>query len=574
MPHSVTLITTVASCLGLALIMGIIAVRLKLPALVGYLIAGIILGPATPGFVADVELAHQLAEIGVMLLMFGIGLHFSFEDLLTVRRVVLPGAVIQITFATALGIAVALLWGWSLGAGIVFGLALSVASTVVVLRELERHGLQQSVNGHIAIGWLVVQDLAMVLVLVLLPPLSGWLGGNADGVAGAAGDRSIYITLAITLGQVAIFAALMFVVGRRLFPWLLWQVARTGSRELFTLCVIAVAVGIAYGSAALFGVSFALGAFFAGMVMGESELSHRAAEQSLPLRDAFSVLFFVSVGMLFDPMILIRQPGDVFTVLAIIVLGNPLAAFLIVLAFRYPLNSALTIAASLAQVGEFSFILAGLGLALGLLPQNGQQLILAGSIISIALNPLLFRAIEPAQEWIRKRSSFARALERSDDLLAALPMTVELERLTGQVVLVGYGRVGRRIGEALIARGVSVVVADENRDVIDSLRKRDVPAVFGDASEAAVLIQAHIARASMMIIAIPDAFHVRRMMEIARALNPEIQIVVRTHSEEEALLLRKETSATVFMGEHELALGMTSHVIERLAAKTKVRDVD
>lgn len=403
MPHSVALITTIAACLGLALIMGFIAVRVKLPALVGYLIAGIILGPATPGFVADVELSRQLAEIGVMLLMFGIGLHFSLDDLLAVRRIAVPGAVAQIAVATVLGIAVTSQWGWSLGARIVFGLALSVASTVVVLRALEHHGLQQSVNGHIAIGWLVVQDLAMILVLVLLPPLAGWLGGNTNGLAGYSVDRSIVVTLAFTLGQVAIFVGLMLVVGRRLFPWFLWQVARTGSRELFTLCVIAVAVGIAYGSAELFGVSFALGAFFAGMVMGESELSHRAAEQSLPLRDAFSVLFFVSVRMLFDPQILIRQPFEVFIVVAIIVFGNPLAAFLIVLAFRYPLNTALTVAASLAQIGEFSFILAGLGLSLGLLPQEGQHLILAGSIISIALNPLVFQAIE------RCKPGFVRA---------------------------------------------------------------------------------------------------------------------------------------------------------------------
>ena len=571
MPHSVALITTIAACLGLALILGFIAVRAKLPALLGYLIAGIILGPATPGFVADAELSRQLAEIGVMLLMFGIGLHFSLDDLLTVRRLVLPGAIVQIATSTVLGIAVAFQWGWSLGAGIVFGLALSVASTVVVLSALESHGLQQSVNGHIAIGWLLVQDLAMVLVLVLLPPLSGWLGGNTNGLAGHSADNGIFVTLAITLGQVAIFVALMLVVGRRLFPWFLWQVARTGSRELFTLCVIAVAVGIAYGSAELFGVSFALGAFFAGMVMGESELSHRAAEQSLPLRDAFSVLFFVSVGMLFDPQILIRQPVEVFIVVGIILLGNPLAAFLIVLAFRYPLNTALTVAASLAQVGEFSFIMAGLGLTLGLLPPEGQQLILAGSIISIALNPLMFQAIEPAQAWIRARSKFARALERPGDPLAELPMTIDEKLLTGQVVLVGYGRVGRRIGQALMARGVPFVVADENREIVDELRKCAVPAVFGNASEPVVLIQAHIARASILVIAIPDTFHVRKMMEIARALNPNIHIVVRTHSEEEAVLLRKDTPATVFMGEHELALGMTRHVLERLTGSTESR---
>ena len=565
MPHSVTLITTIAAALGLALVMGFIAVRLKVPALVGYLIAGIILGPATPGFVADIELSRQLAEIGVMLLMFGVGLHFSLDDLLAVRRIALPGAIVQIAVATALGAAVAALWGWPLGSGIVFGLALSVASTVVLLRALENRGALESVNGRIAVGWLVVEDLVMVLVLVLLPPLSGWLGGNASAPAGAAGERSVLTTLALTLGQVGVFVALMLVVGRRLFPWLLWQVARTGSRELFTLCVVAAAVGIAYGSAELFGVSFALGAFFAGMVMRESALSHRAADESLPLRDAFSVLFFVSIGMLFDPEVLIREPLKVLVVVAIIVFGKSLAAFLLVLAFRYPLNTALTVSASLAQIGEFSFILAGLGVSLGLLSAEGQSLVLAGALVSIALNPLVFQAVEPAQTWIRSRSKLARALERTDDPLAELPTTVDQNQLAGQVVLVGYGRVGGRIGEALIQRKVPFVVAEQNRELVERLRERGIPAVSGDASDPAVLIQAHIARARMLVIATPDAFHTRKMIEIARMLNPGIDTVVRTHSEEEAELLRKENVGKVFMGEHELALGMTRHVIERIA---------
>ena len=411
-PHSVTLISTIAAGLGLALIMGFIAARLKLPVLVGYLIAGIIIGPATPGFVADIELSSQLAEIGVMLLMFGVGLHFSLEDLLAVRRIALPGAVAQITVATALGMFVTSLWGWSLAAGIVFGLALSVASTVVLLKALESRGVLDSVNGRIAIGWLLVEDLVMVLVLVLLPALALWLGGTTNAATQSVGDRSLWQTLAVTIGQVSGFVVLMLVVGRRLFPWLLWQVARTGSRELFTLCIVAAAVGIAYGSAALFGVSFALGAFFAGMVMRESPLSYRAAEESMPLRDAFSVLFFVSVGMLFEPDVLIREPLHVVMVLAIIIFGKSMAAFVIVLLFRYPLNTALTVSASLAQIGEFSFILANFGVSLGLLPAEGQSLILSGAIISIALNPLLFGAIEPAQAWIRSRSKLAQALER------------------------------------------------------------------------------------------------------------------------------------------------------------------
>jgi CPA2 family monovalent cation:H+ antiporter-2 len=358
----------------------------------------------------------------------------------------------------------------------------------------------------------------------------------------------------------------MLVVGKRLFPWLLWQIARTGSRELFTLCVIAAAVGIAYGSAELFGVSFALGAFFAGMVMRESPLSYRAAEESLPFRDAFSVLFFVSVGMLFDPNVIINQPLKLLEVLAIIVFGKSLAAFFLVLLFRYPLNTALTVSASLAQIGEFSFILASLGVSLAILPTEGQSLILAGAIISIAFNPLVFRAIEPTQAWIRSRSKLAQTLERPDDPLAVLPMTVDLNRLTGQVVLVGYGRVGRRIGEALTQNGVSFVVAEENREIVEQLRENGIPAVSGDAADPAVLIQAHIQRARMLVIAIPDTLDVRRMIEIARTVNPRIETVVRTHSEEEAGLLEKENTGKVFLGEHELALAMIRHVLERYAA--------
>ena len=567
MPHSITLITTIAASLGVALIMGLIAHRLKLPALVGYLIAGIMLGPATPGFVADIELSGQLAEIGVILLMFGVGLHFSLDDLLAVRRIALPGAIVQIAVATALGAGVATFWGWSLGASLVFGLALSVASTVVLIRALEQRGLLQSVNGRIAVGWLIVEDLAMVLVLVLLPPLAGWLGDGSGELAAKGIDRGLLETLMIALGKISIFVALMLVVGRRVFPWLLGYVAGTSSRELFTLSVIAAAVGIAYGSAQLFGVSFALGAFFAGMVMQESHLSHRAAEESLPLRDAFSVLFFVSVGMLFDPNVLIQQPLQVLAVVAIIVVGKSLAAFLLVLAFRYPLNTALTVSASLAQIGEFSFILAGLGVSLGLLPREGMSLILAGALISISINHLVFQVVEPAQAWIRSRSKLARALERPDDPLAKLPTAVESREVTGHVVLVGYGRVGRRIGEALAEHGLPFVVAEQNRELVETLRAREIHAVAGDASDPAVLIQAHIARAHMLVIATPDALRARRMIEIARTLNPRVETSVRTHSEEEAALLRNENAGTVFLGEHELALSMTRHVLEKIAAK-------
>ncbi|RIL04567.1 MAG: Kef family K(+) transporter [Proteobacteria bacterium] len=564
MPHAAPLITTIAAALGLAAILGFVAVRLRLPALVGYLVAGILLGPATPGFVADVALSQQLAEIGVMLLMFGVGLHFSLEDLLAVRRIALPGAVAQIAVATALGAAVASFWGWSFGAGLVFGLALSVASTVVLIRALESRSALDSLNGRIAVGWLVVEDIAMVVVLVVLPALSGALGG-ADAAGGASGQRGLLAALVITLGKVTVFVGLMVLVGRRVFPWLLWQVVRTGSRELFLLCVIAAAVGIAYGAAAVFDVSFALGAFFAGMILRESSLSHRAASESLPLRDAFSVLFFVSVGMLFDPAMLVDEPLRVLVVLAIIVLGKTLAAFCLVLAFRYPLNTALTVSASLAQIGEFSFILASLGVSLDLLPAEGHNLILAGSLLSIALNPLVFEAVAPLQAWIRSRSRLARAMERPDDPLAELPTSVDESRLTGHVVVVGYGRVGRRIAEALLRDGIPIVVAEQNREIVERLRAQGVPAVSGDASDPAVIVQAHVARARMLVIAVPDTFRARKMVEIARRLKPDIETVARAHSDEEAALLESEHVEKVFMGEHELALGMLRHVLGRVA---------
>jgi CPA2 family monovalent cation:H+ antiporter-2 len=565
MDHNISLITTVVAALGLGLVFGMLAVRLRLPALVGYLAAGVIIGPTTPGFVADLALASQLAEIGVMLLMFGVGLHFSLDDLLEVKGIALPGAVLQIAVATLFGMGLAHWWGWGLGAGLVFGLALSVASTVVLLRALEDRGQLDSFNGRIAVGWLVVEDLVTVLVLVLLPALAGPLGGHDSGKDGPDG-ASLWATLGWTLLQVGAFVAFMLVVGRKLFPWFLWRVAKTGSRELFTLAVIAAAVGIAYGSSHLFGVSFALGAFFAGMVLRESELSHRAAQESLPLRDAFSVLFFVSVGMLFDPRVLVEHPLQVLAVLGVILFGKSLAAFVLVLVLRYPLNTALTVSASLAQIGEFSFILAALGMSLGLLPQLGQNLILAGAIVSIAVNPLMFKLIAPLERWVRGKSEHARRMERSPDPLAELPVTVTHERLTGQVVLVGYGRVGRRIAEELTQKGIHFVVAEQNREMVEELRRRDQPAVAGNAAEPAVLIQAHIARASILVIATPDTFHVRAMIETARALNPEIRIVVRTHNEEEARLLREETGGTVLVGEHELARSMTRHVLEGLAA--------
>lgn len=562
MEHNISLITTLAAGFGIALILGFAAERMKVPALVGYLAAGILIGPTTPGFVADMHIAAQLSEIGVMLLMFGVGLHFSLDDLMAVKRIAIPGAVVQMVCATLLGMAVAWGWGWTWGHGLLLGLSLSCASTVVLLKALEARGLLDSMNGRIAVGWLVVEDLATVLVLVLLPPLAGVLGGEAQH---AGGPQEIWLAIARTLLEVCAFIGLMMIVGRKLIPWLLWHIAATGSRELFTLSIVAAAIGIAFGAAQLFSVSFALGAFFAGMVMRESEFSHRAAEESLPLRDAFSVLFFVSVGMLFQPSILIDKPMQVLAIVAIIMIGKSLAAMALVLALRYPLNTALTVAASLAQIGEFSFILAGLGQALGLMTNEGMSLILAGALFSIALNPLMFSAIEPLRRWVLEKSAVARELERRGDPLAELPVSTERRYLEKQVVLVGYGRVGQRIADALDCQGIPYVVADQNRELVESLRNKGVAAVSGDAAEPSVLIQAHIADAAMLIIASPDPINVYQMVETARKLNPDIEIVLRTHGETESEKLRKDNLGTVFYGEEELAKGMSTHVLERFS---------
>ena len=538
---------------------GLVADRLKIPALVGYLVAGIVIGPYTPGFVADVPLASELAEIGVMLLMFGVGLHFSVEDLMKVRKVAIPGALLQILVATLLGAGLGLILGWSVGGALVFGLALSVASTVVLLRALESQGSLESMNGQIAVGWLVVEDLVMVLALVLLPPLAGLLGGEGAVASG----YDILRTLVYTFLSVSVFAALMLGVGRKIFPKVLRLVALTGSRELFTLSVIVAAVGIAYAASFFFGVSFALGAFFAGMVMGESEFSHRAAEESLPLREAFAVLFFVSVGMLFDPRILLLEPFQVLAVTVIILVGKSIAAAFLVIWLRYPLNTALTVAASLAQIGEFSFILASMGVSLGLLPIEGHNLILAGAIISIGLNPFLFLLVKPFEDFIRQRFSLPEISGDAIDPLIKLPDTIGPEFLSGQVILVGYGRVGRRIAGALGKHSIPVVVIEQNREIVEQLRSENPAALCGRAVDPDVLSQARIQKAAMLVIATPDTFDIRQVITGAKALNPQLEIIVRTHNEEDAALLALETAETIFFGEKELARSMAGHVLER-----------
>ncbi|MCG9058841.1 Kef family K(+) transporter [Laribacter hongkongensis] len=556
MEHNFPLISTIAAGFGLALVFGFLAERFRIPALVGYLFAGIVIAPTTPGFVGDVHLAAQLSEIGVMLLMFGVGLHFSLDDLLSVKRIAIPGAVVQMGVATVLGALLASWWGWSLGAALVFGVSLSCASTVVLLKALEARGILASMNGRIAVGWLVMEDLATVLVLVLLPPLAGLLG---SGEAAAPGG-SLWWTIGKTLLQVSLFIGLMLLVGRRILPWLIWQVARTGSRELFTLSVITAAIGIAYGAAELFGVSFALGAFFAGMVLRESRLSHRAASESLPLRDAFAVLFFVAVGMLFEPSILIKMPLHVLGVVAIIILCKSLAAAVLVVAFRYPLRTALTISASLAQIGEFSFILAGLGLSLGLLPPEGQSLIVAGALISIALNPVVFASVPPLSRWLLARSALARRLDARPDPYAELPHDTEHHYLQGQVVLVGYGRLGEALAASMLARQIPFVVVEQNRERVDRLRERGIKAVCGDAAEPDVLVQAHIMHAAMLVVASDNPAAVPAMVDTALTLNPDIDLLLQAASEADWQELQQQCNATVIFGEDTLTQAMQTHV--------------
>jgi monovalent cation:H+ antiporter-2, CPA2 family len=561
--HETSLIAMLAIGFVLALLFGLLASALRISPIVGYLIAGVAVGPFTPGFVADSGLASQLAEIGVILLMFGVGLHFSIKDLMSVRTIALPGAVAQILTATAIGAAMAHLWGWTLGQGLVFGLSLSVASTVVLLRALEERNALQSSEGKIAVGWLIVEDLAMVLALVMLPALADSLGGDASAVHAPGTSDNTAVTLLITLAKVALFVALALVVGKRVVPWLLIRVTRTGSRELFTLCVLAIALGIAYGSSAAFGVSFALGAFFAGVILSESELSHEAGADSLPLKDAFAVLFFVSVGMLFDPSIVVREPLAVLAVLAVIMVGKSLAAFVIVLAFRHPLRTALTVSASLAQIGEFSFILVGLGAALGLMPQEGRDLILAGALLSIALNPVTFAGIAPLTRWLEARPRLLALLERRGAERHRIPVT-SAAGFRDHAIVVGYGRVGGTIGPVLAAERLPFVVIERDHLMLASAQAQGVPTLEADAAAPGVLDAAGVRYARLVVVATPDSFQARRIVELARQMNPAVDVVVRTHAADEIRTLENLGANRVVMGERELARGMLEFSLRSL----------
>jgi CPA2 family monovalent cation:H+ antiporter-2 len=568
MPHT-PLIAMLVAGLGFAFILGTLANRLRLSPLVGYLAAGVLIGPFTPGFVADQTLARQLAELGVILLMFGTGLHFSMNDLLSVRTIALVGALGQMTLVTVLGLALTQAIGWPIGAGVVFGLSLSVASTVVVLRALQQKRLLETERGRIAVGWLIVEDLAMILALILLPAIAEALGGRANGAAINDGGLFAFLepdtllgALGLTLGKLVAFFALMVVVGRRVIPWVLHYVAHTGSRELFRLAVLSIALGVAFGAAELFGVSFALGAFFAGMILAESQLSQRAAQETLPLRDAFAVLFFVSVGMLFDPMILVRQPLLVGATFLIIVAGNATAASAIAFMFRYPSRVVLTLGVSLSQIGEFSFILAGLGIDLKLLPDEGRDLILAGAILSILINPLLFAALDRLTPWLkaRERSGVAQATGAPE--VPELPAT----NLTDHAVLVGHGRVGSLVADTLKNAGQAYLVIEEQQVLVDQLRAHGVEVIAGNAAQPGLLEAANVASARWLISAIPNPFESGNLIEHAHVANPTIEIIARAHSDAEVDYLKKCGASLIIMGEREIARGISEHIVSRLSA--------
>ena len=543
MPHHTPLIATIVAALVVAFAMGIFAYRLRVSPVAGYLFAGVLIGPFTPGFVADSGLATELAEIGVILLMFGVGLHFSLRDLMSVRKIAVPGAVAQIAVATLLGFGLAQFLGWSVPAGIVFGLALSVASTVVLLRALEARNAVKTDRGRIAVGWLIVEDLAMVIALVLLPVIANLLDGSRSG------GRDVFWLLMITIVKVAGFIALMLIVGKRLIPAGLHWVAHTGSRELFRLAVLSIALGVAFGAAYLFDVSFALGAFFAGMILGESQLSRRAAEETLPLRDAFAVLFFVSVGMLFDPLVIVEQPGPLIATVAIIIFGKSIVAYAIVRAFGHPNETALTVSASLAQIGEFSFILAGLGTNLAILPAEARDLILAGAILSIFANPFIF-SLAVGRAPSRSQPSFTSNQTR------APADEVSLSR--GLTIIVGYGRVGKLVAKSLQHSSRQFAVIESRVDQASEGIAIGLKVIEGDAMSDAILIEAGIHRATKLVIAIPGGFDAGSIAQRARELNSRIVVIARAHSDEEVNYLSGLGADHVIMGEREIAAKMVT----------------
>lgn len=561
-PADLPLVSTVAAGLSLAFAFGMLATRLKIPPIVGYLFAGILIGPYTPGFTGDIVLAEQLAEIGIVLLMFGVGLHFSLKDMAEVRRIALPGAIGQITAAIAMGVAVgSWYWGWPIAKSLMFGLALSTASTVVLLRALEENKILSTINGRIAIGWLIVEDLAMVLALVCLPVLA-----QAQGAGGAA---ELFSTLGIAVLKIAAFVVIMLVGGRRFLPALLTMVVKTNSRELFTLAVMAVTVGLAFVAATTFGVSLALGAFFAGMMIRESELNHEVADRALPFQDAFAVLFFVAVGMLFNPAIVVEEPLMLLATIAMVWLGKSIAAFVIILIMRYPLKTGLLVSSALAQIGEFSFMLMTLGMVYGLISELAQNLILATAIITIALNPMTFYMSRSLYAWVGTKPKISRWFNMRDDALAQLDAD-ETAGLHNMIILVGHGRLGRYIRRAIQEAQMDVVLVDDSREHVDELRDMGHRAIVGDATYPEVLEEAAIEKATAVIVAIKDPFEARRIGETAHSLNPNVKVVVHANNDVEREYFDEQDIDFVVMSPEETARRMISYIEKVLMVeKTK-----
>ncbi|MFN8533441.1 MAG: YbaL family putative K(+) efflux transporter [Dehalococcoidia bacterium] len=562
MPHNTALIATISIALVFAFVGGFLATRLRLPAIVGYLLAGVAVGPFTPGFIADTTLAPQLAELGVVLLMFGVGMHFSVRDLLAVRNIAIPGAIVQSAVATILAIALASAWGWGFGSGLVLGLAISVASTVVLLRSLMDRNLLDTTPGRIAVGWLIVEDLFTILVLVLLPAFAGQLGGTVTDTA-----ANPMLEIGLALGKVVLLVALVLVVGSRGVPWLLGQVARSGSKELFTLAVLAIALGIAFGSAEIFGVSLALGAFLAGLAVGESDLSHQAALDALPLRDAFAVLFFVSVGMLFDPAVIVSHFWNVIMVLAIVLVGKPLAAFVLVVLLRHSARTGLVVAAALAQIGEFSFIVAELGRSLGLLPEEGHTLILAGALLSITINPLAFHTIGPLTRLLQ-RIGLRVADEPASPTAPAAPVSP-----AGHAIVCGYGRVGRVVGAAFAEARTPYLVVDEDRARVDDARQHGITAILGDISDSSLVERLELDQARVLVLAIPDPLAMRHLIDVARRDHPDLPIVARAHGDADRDYLKGAGVTDVVLGEEELARAMSRLALAGAGVATPTVDL-
>ena len=551
--HSLDLILTLAGGLGAALVFGFATQRAGLSPIVGYLIAGLLVGPYTPGFVADRHMAEQLAEVGIILLMFGVGLQFHVEELVAVWRIAVPGALAQSIFATVLGMAVAHFSGWTFGAGLVFGIGLSVASTVVLIRVLSDNRDLHTRAGHIAVGWLVVEDLLTVLVLVMMPAI----------FAKTAADSSLTASLAMALVKVVALTVLVLVGGRRVVPWLLTKIATTRSRELFTLSVLALALGISVASAQIFGVSMALGAFLAGLVVGRSEFSVRAASEALPMRDAFAVLFFVSVGMLLDPTFVITQPLLILSALAVVLVGKPLVALVLVSVWGYPIGVGLRIAVALAQIGEFSFIVAALGAQLGLVTDDLRNTLVATAIVSIAVNPLLYRAVAPIERWVAKRQPPVV----HDDPVESVPSDPR-----HRAVVIGYGPVGRTVSRLLRENDVTPTVVDLNIETIQALRAEGRAAIYGDASQRETLVSAGVPNAGSIILSVAGLPGANEVIRTARELNPSILILARTAYIRELVALKSAGANVVYAGESEVALAFTETILGRLGATAEQID--